>query len=195
MRSQKSIITVLVCFFFLFTSCTANIKREGYQLDNSVASEKECSNIIVVKNLNYNPELVDIAGKISASDTGFSVKCSETFVVDNFKKDACEIGADIINITKDSQPDFWSTCYRAEAEYIRVKNREMLSEIKTDAKYSAQNISNRSKYTECMNKGIVAAGALGGLIGGLILSGICKSGDTENNQSVSSSNNNIENNK
>ena len=47
-----------------------------------------------------------------------------------------------------------------------------------------------------MNKGIVAAGALGGLIGGLILSGICKSGNTENTQGVSSSDkNNTEDNK
>lgn len=197
MQTKNSIISVVICFFFLFASCTANIKRQGYKIDDSVVSEKECPNIIVVKNLNYNPDLVEIVGMISASDTGFSTKCSETFVIDNFKKDACAIGADVINITKDSQPDFWSTCYRAEAEYIRIKDRKMLTEIKSDAKYSAQNISNRSKYTECMNKGIVAAGALGGLIGGLILHGICKSSDTENNQgnaqSVSPSDqNNIE---
>ena len=130
MQTKNSVVSIVICIFFLFTSCTASINRQGYKLDDSQVSEKECSNIIIAKSVNYNPELVEIVGKISASDTGFSVECSEAFVIENFRKDACSIGADLINITKDSQPDFWSTCYRAEAEFIKIKDREMLTEIK-----------------------------------------------------------------
>ena len=182
MQTRKGIISILICFFFLLSSCTASIKRQGYNIDDYQASNIECDNIIIAKSVSYDPELVQIIGEISASDTGFSVKCSESFVIEYFRNEACIIGADIINITEDSQPDFSSTCYRAKAEFIKIKNRQMLAEIKSDPKYSAEKIKNRSQYSECMNNGIVTAGALGGLIGALILYSICNSNDTENDQ-------------
>ena len=200
MKTKNTIVSIVICFFFVLASCASTIGREGYKLDGFAGREKDCANIIVIKSLNYNPELVEIVGKISASDSGFSVTCSEEYVIENFKKDACAVGADLINITKESHPDFWSTCYRAKAELLRIKDREMLSKLKSDAKYSDKNISTRSKYTECMNKGIIAAGALGGVIGALILNSICKSIGTENDQkdtqgSSPSDKKNIEDNK
>jgi hypothetical protein len=61
---------------------------------NAVAS---CENTIIVKNLDYDPQLVSVVGKISARDSGFSINCSETCVIDSFKKEACAIGADVVN--------------------------------------------------------------------------------------------------
>ena len=180
MPRKKRIISIMVCFLFLFASCTSSIKREGYVLDHSTVSQADCANTIIVRSLDYDPGLVVPLGKISASDSGFSVDCSEKFVIDSFKKDACAVGADIVNITKDSQPDFWSTCYRAEAELLRIKDREKLSNIKSDSRYSEQNVGHRSGYTECMNSGFIAATAFGGLVGALILNSVCKSKYAEN---------------
>lgn len=182
MIRKRRITSIMVCFSFLFASCTASINREGYVLDNSMVSQTDCANTIIVRSLNYDPGLVVLMGKISASDSGFSVDCSEKFVIDSFRKDACAVGADIVNITKDSQPDFWSTCYRAEAELLRIKDRERLSSIKSDSRYAEQNVGHRSNYTECMNSGIIAASVLGGLVGAIILNGICKSKYAENDE-------------
>ncbi len=195
MPRMKGIISVIVCLSFLSASCAATINRQGYVLADSTVSRRDCASTIVVKSLEYDPQLVQIVGRISASDSGFSVHCSEELIMEIFKKDACAVGADIINITKEAQPNFWrSTCYRAKAEFLRLKDREKLNELKSDQRYSTQNIAGSSNYTNCMNKGIVAVGVLGGIIGGQILDSICKSrylvNDEENNQSVHSSDKN-----
>lgn len=175
MLKKKPTISIVVCLCFLTASCSSVINREGYSMDSSMVNQANCENTIIVKSLDYDPQLVSVVGKISARDSGFSVNCSETYVIDSFKKEACAIGADVVNITKDAQPNFWTTCYRAEAEFLRINDRDKLNQLKSDSRYSTDNVGNRSKYTECMNKGVVAAGALGGLIGSLVLYSICKS--------------------
>jgi hypothetical protein len=179
MKKNKGTVWFILCLFFLYTSCTANINRQGYDINNMQISDKECADIIIAKNISYNPDLAEVVGSIAASDTGFATKCSKKFVIDKFREDACTLCADIINITKESHPDFWSTCYRAKAEFIRVKNRESLATIKSDPAYADQNIKKSSQYSECMNDGIIAAGVLGGLVGGLILHSICNAIEPE----------------
>ncbi|MFA5072859.1 MAG: hypothetical protein WC539_03045 [Nitrospirota bacterium] len=184
MRFEKSIIIVILSLCFLSAGCTAKITRQGYLLDTLQDIEKKCPDVIIVKGFDYKSDSVEIKGKISASDTAFSTTCSEAFVMDIFKKDACTIGADIINITEESQPNAWtSTCYRAEAELLRMKDRTMLSEIKTDKHYSDRNISYRSKYSECLNKtSAIIAGIFIGMAGSTMVRSACMSEIAENDQ-------------
>ena len=129
MKLRKGLVASITCFSFLCSSCAANIARTGYQIEDKEINTEDCQNTIIVRNLAYDSDLVDILGSVKASDTGFSVKCSEDYVINNFKNDACVLNAELINITEEKQPDFWSSCYRAKAEFLKVKDRELLSII------------------------------------------------------------------
>ena len=41
-----------------------------------------------------------------------------------------DLGADVINITDERLPDILSTCYRAKAEFIRLKDRQEVEGLK-----------------------------------------------------------------
>lgn len=186
MNMKFCITKILICcFFFLCASCAANINRQGYVIDDSKKIKNKCDNIIIVKDLTYETKLVDVLGKISASDTGFSTQCSESYVLNIFSQDACIIGADVLNITKESPPNIWGTCYDAEAEFLKIKDREMLANIKSHPQYTAEKIKLRSEssYTECM-KSAPASAFAGGLVGALIHYSICKSIENNENQNA-----------
>ena len=172
---QFPVLPSLGIIIFLI-GCSASITRSGYHIDDLQKNLIKCADIAIKNNATFSQNEVIILGKVSASDSGLSTDCSEEYVLDILKKDACTVGADIINITEESQPDFWtSSCYRAEAELIKFKDRNQVVNIKSDSQYSSELIKARSKQTQCMNQGAVAAGiggAISGLIGGaIILSG------------------------
>ncbi len=122
-----SLVTVLLLLLF---GCDAQITREGYKAEDlGETSQPDCC-VAIKNNININREEVEVLGKIKASDTGFSTACDEEYVLDIFGEDACALGADIINIVEEEQPDyFWSTCYRAKAEFLRLKDRQYAGSI------------------------------------------------------------------
>jgi len=159
--------------------CAAAIEKKGYLEQGSYPAHTDCSRIAIKKDLPFAKEQMTVVGQIEASDSGFSAHCSEKVVLDIFRKEACAQGADVIHITEEKHPNFASTCYRAEAEFVRFTDREIVESIESDSEYSEEEIAQGSEKTECLHKGIGAAGVLGGAIGGLILTGICTSGDGE----------------
>ena len=90
--------------------------------------------------------------------------------MDIFCKEACALGADLVNVTDEKQPDFWSTCYRAKAEFLHFKDREEAKVLLSDAKYAPDLIIDRSEKSKRRAREIIAASVMGGLLGGLAVS-------------------------
>lgn len=130
-----------------------------------------CTDIIIKKNGSFSEDVATIVGKIKAGDTGFSIVCSEKYVLGIFRKDACALGADVVNIIEEIQPSFVrSSCYRAKANLLRCKDKNFLAQIKSDLQYAPELVNERSKKTVILNT--AGIGAVGGAAAGVLGAGI-----------------------
>ena len=132
----------LICRIFLFftiillAGCSSAIKRYGYDLQDMPNKDKYSNCIIPIKkDFQYNKDEVEILGSIKAGDTLFSVQCGEVYVLNIFQEEACALGADLINITFERRMDIWSSCYRATAEFLRLKDKEKVKNLVSDPVY------------------------------------------------------------
>lgn len=128
---------LIIFFLIVFLSgCSSAITRYNYNMQYSSGKEKSSNFMIPIKqNFNYNKDEVEILGSILAGDTGVSFQCGESYVLSIFQQEAYALGADLINITYERKMDIWSSCYRAKAEFLRFKNRDVVKTLKSDVEY------------------------------------------------------------
>ena len=156
-----------------FCGCAAGISRQGYTLrDIGTVPRSELCPIAIKHDAIYEQADVDVVGRIKAFDTSVSVNCDEAYVLDLFCREACALGADLVNVTNEREPDLWSTCYRAQAEFVRFKNRDQAKLLVSDSKYAPELIIERSVKAGKRNRQIIAACVGGGVLGGLIVYGL-----------------------
>jgi hypothetical protein len=155
----------LAAGLLLGCGCAAGISRQGYTLQDIKNAELANTNLVAACHLaikngaTYEASEVDILGKIEAFDTSVSVDCDEAYVLDIFCREACALGADFVNLTDEHYPSFWSTCYRAKAEFLRYKNRDQAKLIVSDAKYDPQLIIERSKEQKKRQEAVIIVSA------------------------------------
>ena len=169
---------ILKAFLFMVITttmfgCSPGIDRQGYTLQDVGDVDASSCSIAIKRNFDYSENEVEILGEIKAYDTGFSTNCSEAHILSCFLRESCGLGADIVNIVDETQPDFfWSTCYRAKAEFIRLKDRPKAGLVLSDPCYHWELVMERSIETERRSKQMMSdarnAGMLGGIIGGAI---------------------------
>ena len=153
--------------------CSPGIKRYGYSLQDVGDVDTSSCSIAIKRNFNYSENEVEILGEIKAYDTGFSTECSEAYILSCFCKEGCGLGSDIVNIVDETLPDFfWSTCYRAKAEFIRLKDRQKAKLVVSDPCYHWELVVERSIETERRTRQAMSdarnAGILGGIMGAII---------------------------
>jgi outer membrane lipoprotein SlyB len=185
---MKTILLMIPCCAALFVSgCTAGISRTGYQLSPAQTSTDLPERPIAIQsNVKYDTNDMVLLGSIHAYDTGFSLDCDEATILDVFRREGTALGADIINITEEKQPDPWtSSCYRAKAQFLRFKDREKAAGLVSDAKYAPEEIAKRvaaaRKQNDKVMLGAVIGGVAGGVVGGVLGAAIASgTGDTNN---------------
>jgi hypothetical protein len=183
---MKTQLMMVLCLATLLVSgCAAGITRTGYKLPPGQTSKDLPLRAIAIQcNAKYDTNEVVVLGSIHAYDTSISTHCDEAFILDIFCREGGMLGAELINITEEHQPDLWSSCYRARATFLRFKDQEKAKELVSDAKYSPDEIAKRvaaaNKRNEEMMIGAAVGGAAGGLIGGAV-AGAIESGTTDTN--------------
>ncbi len=152
---------------FLFISCSTSSKltREGYVLDRLEKQSQKSCKVYITSNAGDNVVSAKKLGSIKATDPGMGLNCQEDYVIGQFISDACALNANVINITSESQPNFWSTCYRAKADLLLIQETDGL---KTDPKYHPNRIAERSKLGHKKTKAALNAGAMGGIFGAIV---------------------------
>lgn len=109
--------TLLLLLLFCLSSCSPKI---------STALIKDYGTLdyddpVQVLNLNeQQPEHAEVLGHVKIRDTGFSVKCNYSVVLDKAKLEARKVGGNAIKITKHNKPNFWSTCHRIDATILKI---------------------------------------------------------------------------
>jgi len=177
---------VLCSAAILASGCAAGITRTGYQLPPGQTSKDLPRHSIAIRcNWKYATNDVVVLGSIHAYDTGLSTDCDEAYVLDIFCREGTMLGADIINITEEKEPNPWtSTCYRAKAEFLRFKNREEATNLVSDAKYAPEAIIARSEKYSKRNKEVIIGAVGGGLLGYIVVAAVTAPNDHSNTNSV-----------
>jgi hypothetical protein len=168
---KRALLSGLSAGLLALCGCAAGISRQGYTLRdiNKPGHPTDC-HLTVKCNATYALADADVVGHIEAFDTSVSINCDEAYVLDIFCKEACALGADVVNVTDEHYPNFWSTCYRAKAEFLRYKDRDQVKLLVSDAKYDPQLIIQRSKESKKRTEAVIIATVMGGVLGGLIVS-------------------------
>ena len=168
---KRTLMVVLSSAVIFVSGCASAIKRTGYQLSEGQSAKRlERCPVAIQCNANHEKTNVEVLGSINASDTGFSVDCDEAYVLDIFCKEACALGADLVLITEEKQPDFWSTCYRARAEFLRFKDRDKAKDLFSDARYAPELIIDRSEISKKRTRAVITGAVMGGVLGGIAAS-------------------------
>jgi len=156
---------VLLVACVVAAGCSASIRRHGYAVPEG-QPRADCA--MPIRN---DPTLdlsgFDVVGRIEAGDGGFSTDCDEEVVLREFARDACHLGADLINVTEEKRPDFWSTCYRAKADFLRRKDRDG-PPLASDEKYAPRDVHERAQETHRRNRDVILNGAAAGVVGGVV---------------------------
>ena len=166
------IAILFLCSAAVFISgCAAGITRTGYKLPpNQNSKDLTRCPIAIQSNAKIDTNDVVLLGSIHAYDNGLSTGCDEAAILDIFCREGCLLGADLINITNEKQPNPWtSTCYRARASFLRFKDRDKVKGLVSDAKYAPDLIIERSVATGQRNKEVLVGAVAGGLLGAIIV--------------------------
>lgn len=70
------------------------------------------------------PSNAEKLGIIKSGDSGFSIKCSYTDVLDKAKTESRKVGGNALKITKHKLPDLWSSCHRITVDVLKIDNLE-----------------------------------------------------------------------
>jgi hypothetical protein len=183
----KTLLILVLCSAAFFVSgCAPGITRTGYQLPAGQTTKDLPRRPIAIQcDVNYDTNDVTVLGSIHAYDTGISVDCDEAAILDIFCREGNMLGADIVDITEEHQPNpLTSTCYRAKATFLRFKDREKAKNLVSDAKYAPNLIIERAAKFSKRNKEVIAGAVIGGLLGGLI---VAAATEPDNNSSATNS--------
>ncbi len=153
----------------LFIGCAPRLTRIGYDF-SSLTGAKECK-IIIKENANVSEAMGEIIGTVKISDTGFSTNCSEDDVLNILRREACRLGANMVNITESQQPDMKSTCYRVTADLIRLNEALDIEKIESSEQFTQENIEEREETSKKLSRRIMSsiiAYGLGFILGYLL---------------------------
>jgi len=172
---RNSLLKAVALTLFLLTGCSANVTRHGYQIDPK-KQVAECATPIKLKADLTNSDIQKL-GMIDVYDANLvSVNCDESIVLGMLKTDSCHLGADMINITEERQPDYiFSVCYRVKADFIKFKSAPSSTLLASDPQYDWAKVQARGAISKQKGNnayfGAVVGGAAGGAVGGAVAIG------------------------
>jgi hypothetical protein len=168
-RLHSRAAAALVAVAFSSASCSPSVSRTGYA-PSSAVDEQRCR-VAVKRGATFAPEEVDVLGQVEFGDSGFSTDCEEKTVIALMRKEACSAGADVADIVEEHRQDIASTCYRAKARLLRLRSR--VTPALDDPRFEQTSVDSRSQLessrTSSLLWGAVIAGAVAGLVTGVVL--------------------------
>lgn len=164
MTLHRVLAVALACA--LLSACSSSFRRTGYAAATAPGGV-DC-HVAFKQAFAPSAEEADVLGTVTASDSGFSITCDEGYVLSRFRDDACAIGADVVSLTDERAPSFWSTCYRAKATLLRLRDRAAAEAVTSDARYDHAQVTERSLVTYRRTQAAIAGGMMGGMAGAAV---------------------------
>lgn len=117
--TTKRKLSTYLLLTFIFTACAPKLKSN---LNQSFTPLSQNALVVVLDITDDQIIASKNIGELKAVDNGFSENCTYYETVENLKRLARAAGANLIRITKQKNPDKWSTCHRLWAEAFKVEN-------------------------------------------------------------------------
>lgn len=179
---MKKLLAFLCLAVLVLSGCAVGVSRKGYSVPTGpIQTNSVKPTVIIKRNWQYDTNQVVQLGTIRDYDTGFSVNCDEVAVLDIFCHDAILVGADVINITDESQPSPWtSSCYRATADFLRCKDREKAVGLVSDPQYAPNQIVDRAAANGKRTRNVLIGAVAGGVLGFVVVAAVTTPADNTN---------------
>ncbi len=103
----------------LALGCAPVVTRSGYTAAD-VKADAQC-NVRFEYRSQLTAEEAREIGRIRVGDSGFSRHCSESEVRQIVRRDACGVGADIVDIQDEKAPSMMATCYHVDARLLALR--------------------------------------------------------------------------
>ena len=91
--------------------------------------------VIIKDDIEIDEAFGKILGTIKIGDTGFSVHCNKDIVLQILREEACALNADMIVLKDVKEPDFFSSCFRVTAYFVKLNEGIEKSSFRSSAKY------------------------------------------------------------
>ena len=176
--------SVLVVVILSTVGCAASVNRIGYtaeKQDEAVSTEKKTYSegetqspvLITTDTTVVTNTATELLGQMRYRDSGLSTECSQDDAFRLFERDAHSLGANIVLITWEQHPDFWSTCYRADASLYSTPDTSYLAKVDDyrDSNHFAAKKKGKGVSTAAQIVGFTAGFAGGYLLMSLLLGG------------------------
>lgn len=166
--------TIIKSFLLIALVCLSGcVSGTSHRNNNTAATAPvaptapaEPCRIAIKFRMKYDPANVEVLGSKQGSQP------DEGRVLQRFCNEACRLGADLVNILEEKQPDKWSSCYRAKVEFVRFKDRDVVKKLYSDISYDSQFVHQRVQEAKQRDRDEMRAaiirGAIGGAVGGAI---------------------------
>lgn len=118
-------IWIIGTILFL-TSCSAKL-TSSFQKTYLPLDYKE--EVVVFQIGEEIPPNAEKLGTIKVGDSGFSIDCNYSTVIEKAKLEARKVGGNALKITQHKTPDFWSSCHRISAEVLKINDIENFTTI------------------------------------------------------------------
>lgn len=150
------------------TGCQLGITRIGYTVAETQSAAQSCQVRFRLK-ARFDELEVTKLGTIVVHDHNLSSQeCDIATVLGMLRRDACYLGADVVNITEEKQPDYvWSICYRATADFLRMNDPKKAEGMQSDPRYDWAKIEREGAIARQKGKNAYWKALGVGLIGGL----------------------------
>ena len=160
---------LLVAAGLVAGGCSPAVNRRGYVAVNP-ADAKSCR-VAVKSGAAFSPDEVEELGQVEVGDSGLTMTCDEATMVGLLRSEGCSAGAQVVDILRETRPDFASTCYRAQARLLRFRDPSRVAT--DDPRFATQAMQARGKADSsgqsAMLWGAVGAAVAAGVVAGIVV--------------------------
>ena len=154
----------------LMYACAPRVTRSGYTTaDLKPASRCE---LAWQRSSKLAPPAIEELGRIRVGDTGFSRNCEEEKVREMVSRDACGLGAHVVDVLTEHQPTAFSTCYHVDARLLAFRDREPGPRITSEEHFGTAQVKKRSESDRKVKRNglwlAVGIGVVAGVVSGVV---------------------------
>jgi len=143
---KKNFINIRLILFIILPTilagCSYKITRSYELPENKILNQNCIPKIVFLKNV-YGLDC-KYKGSIKIDDGGLAINCSKEKVLEQLKKEACLLDANLIDIVDFVEPGY-STCYRCIADFYSIQYDDFTNKILANENRDTLKYNTRSK--------------------------------------------------
>ena len=142
---RRQILILGISCILMLSSCAPKVVSN---MAKTYPSLPQDSPVEVYFANNLVPSQAEVLGEVSVKDSGASINCDSTTVINRIKEESRKAGGNAIIVLNHTKPSIWSTCHQMEAAILNVSD---FSNLATTDGISPEQLS--TEYKKTIEKG------------------------------------------